>query len=138
MCRKSLKNKPRKSGFCSSDFVKRSWAVVVDSPQAVVRLSFRVSNRQAGPRIQQAEIFADDTKNVGRRAPPVGCVEGIFRRGADKYASATVSARDFSPERTNPARVSFRGDDNYPATALLIESLGDDMKLVRSVQDTRL
>jgi len=68
----------------------------------------------------------------------VGCVEVIFRRGADKYASATVSARDFFPERTNPARVSFRGDNNYPGTALLIESLCDDTKLVRGVQDTRL
>src|SRR5438876_812414 len=105
--------------------------------QAVVRLSFGVSNRQAGPHVQQAEIFADDTKSVGRRAPPVRCVEVIFRRGADKYASATVSARDFFPEHTNPARVSFRGDNNYRGTALLIESLGDDMKLVRGVQDTR-
>src|SRR5437870_5260182 len=137
MCRKSLKNWPRESGFCFPDFVKCSWAVVVDSPQAVVRLSFGVSNRQAGPHVQQAEIFADDTKSVGRRAPPVRCVEVIFRRGADKYASATVSARDFFPERTNPARVSFRGDNNYRGTALLIESLGDDMKLVRGVQDTR-
>src|SRR5262249_36374253 len=77
----------------------------------IVSVGFGGTERQAGPGIEQSQIFADDVERVGSGVPPALRLEGVVGGGAhDGFAA---SARELSPKSADAARVSFGSDDDY-------------------------
>lgn len=95
-----------------------------------------MTERQPGPGVEQAEIFAHDGKCVVCGAPPVLGVEGIFGGGADKQSAATAR-RNFPPECADAAGMRPGSDDDCSRARLLIESISNRVEFVSSIEDAR-
>jgi hypothetical protein len=93
-------------------------------------------NREAGPRVEQAENLADNVKNIARCAPPMSGVEWVSLGVTDDQFRTNFSGLGRSepvPDGADAASVWLGGDDNCSFAVLLLKEANHGGEFVLGV-----